>query len=211
MAAASERSIKRAQKKKDDLYRTTLPSKRSSGGVRFKLKEPDLEYIQSVISSVEFPEAPTYEVKMGLSGRVQQYPLDAKVVKQSPEYKPVWNAYLTKLNEAQRIQASLGLRVTFLEGTEPPEEEWYDEKWEKHMRLIGMKIPTDPEERWLFYLTNGGLTADQTIEITGDIVRLAGIPEEYIQQAENSFRGGLRADEEPGGLEDAGPDPEGDA
>lgn len=63
------------------------------------------------------------------------------------------------------------------------------------MRIIGVDIPSDPEELWVMYLMMS-LSSDDIIRMSSHIMRLTGVDEEVIQQAEDSFRDSVQDEPE---------------
>lgn len=190
---------KRKQAEKPD----TFPL---SSGIEVKLNVIDYVAISDIVDSVEIPEKPTYTTRT-VSGREEKFPLDDEVVEQSPEYAEVWKEWKINYSNALREQSKRSARAIFLDGTTPPED-WYDAKWERRMKLIGYKLPTDPDERWLLYLETG-IGKEEAAELVIAVMRLTTLPEEVIQAAEGTFRDSLRADAGSGDVEDAGADSQG--
>lgn len=180
-----------------------------------KLKDkPDLVFIQQASASVEIPETPTYDVKVGQT--VRSYPLDPVVIKQTDdeterrELQLRWTVYQFRLGEALGEQTKRTTGAMFMEGTVADEEMVdNDVRWVKRMKVSGWPIPKDPEEKWVLYLQTS-LDEPQIKSITAAIVRRAGgVSEEQIAAAEEMFRDIVPADEESRDLENVGADSEG--
>ena len=186
---AMDRNEVALEKRREDNKPQTFVTK---SGVEIKLKDLDLLFVQQVTNSVHIPAVPTYTIKTA-SGRQETYPLDKVVVEQSPEFKPIWEKYLTDLANAQAEQARRSTRAIYLEGTEAPDD-WYDAAWEKRMKIIGIALPEDREERWIQYLETA-LSTEESMRLIQSIIRRTSLPEEVIQQAEDAFRDTLRTDE----------------
>lgn len=179
-----------------------------SDGTKIQLKDVDPLFINSAINSVTYPKLPTYEVKLA-SGRIEKYPMDEKVAEQSPELKPLWDEYVKEMQRAQGEQMTRMTRAIILDGTVIPDE-WEDRTWERRMRIVGIPLPEDPEERWVMYLESK-MTTPESVALTGKIMRRTGVPEEMITAAEDSFRGALRGErDEAGDVADADGDARGD-
>lgn len=161
--------------------------------------------INTIVNSVQLPEVPTYETRTS-RGRVEHYPLDAKVVEQSPEYADIWRKYRHDLGTALQEQGIRSTRAIFLDGTKP-DEGWEDLEWERRMKILRIKLPIDPDELWLFYLETG-LKPEEAAELVMKIMRLTTLPEEVIQAAEDTFRDSLRADDGRDDVENVGADQE---
>lgn len=186
----------------------------TDNGRIIKLKDkPDLMFIQAATNSVEFPEKPTYTVKVG--AREREYPLDELVIEQTDDpvekkrLRKIWNQYMIDLIEANNLQGRRATGAMFYEGT-VVQEDFDDPQWEKKMRISGWRVPEDPEERWVFYLQTS-LSEDEIGRMSTKIVlRSGGATEEQIASAEQMFRDGLQAQpERPGNVEDTGADTEG--
>lgn len=176
----NEKAIQAARRKSENMNEHVL-----ADGFVIKLKDIDPLFLQSVIGSVKHPKKPTYTVKLA-SGREEFYPMDALVAEQSPELKPLWDQYILDRASAQGLEMQLMTRAILLDGTEI-NEGWSDSNWERRMRIIGVTLPDDPEERWVFYLESKMSTAE-IVGLTGKIMRRTGVPEEFIVAAEDSFR-----------------------
>lgn len=174
--------------------------------IEVKLRPISYIEINEIVESVDIPEKPTYETRTS-SGRVERFPLDDKVVEQSPEYEEEWKQWKLDYSNALREQSKRSTRAMFLDGTIVPDD-WYDAKWERRMRLISYKLPTDPEELWLLYLETG-ITKEVAGELVIAIMSLTTLPEEVIEAATQTFRDSLRADIGSGDLDVVGTDPQG--
>lgn len=180
-----------------------------------KLKKADLMFIQSASSSVDIPEAPTYEVKVG--NKTREYPLDELVIRQTddPEEKKEltkkWVSYNERLAAAMNEQSWRATGAIFYEGTVPDEEMVEnDSRWQKKMKVTGWHktMPTDPEELWVFYLQTS-LSESEIVKLTTAVVLYAGgASEEKINAAEKMFFDDVPTDERSGDVEDTGSDTE---
>lgn len=184
-------------------------------GRSIQLKKPDLMFIQQASSSVEMPDEPTYEVKVG--SKTREYPLDALVVQQTedPEEKErlrkAWFSYQENLNKANGELVWRATGATFFEGTVPNHEMVEDDaKWQRKMRVTGWakSMPTDPEDLWVFYLQTS-LSEDEMGSLsTAIVLRSGGVSEDQIAAAEKMFFGNVPTDERSGDVENAGADTE---
>ena len=175
-----------APKKKKEIFTTGT-------GKKIELKRVDAVFLQSVISSVKMPDKPTYEAKT-ISGRTEHHLMDEESAKQTEGGEKIWTDYQDELSRASSIQTERSLRALFLDGTVCPKGEFVDAQWEKRMHIIGVDLPSDPEELWVMYLMMS-LSSDDIIRMSSHIMRLTGVDEELIQQAEDSFRDSVQ--EEP--------------
>lgn len=165
-------------------------------GTTIKLRDVDPLFIQTVINSVQFPKRPTYTVTLA-SGREESYPMDEQVAEQSPELEPQWKAYVQGTQQAEAEQMKRMTRAIILDGTVIPDT-WEDRAWERRMKIVGIDIPDDPEERWVMYLESKMTTAE-SVALTGKIMRRTGVPEEFVTAAEDSFRDSLHGEREGAG------------
>lgn len=178
-----------ARSKVSDNHRFT-----TADGREIKIKKVDALFIQSVQSSVTFPDKPTYETKTG-AGRIEHRKMDELSAKQTPGGEEIWKRYQTELAEATTLQMERSMKAILLDGTERPEGEFITDKWQRRMRTIGIPLPEDPDELWVFYLSTS-LTAEDLLGLSGAIMRLTGVAEEVIAQAEGSFLDPVHADAE---------------
>lgn len=155
----------------------------TSTGVKVLLKPVDPIFIQSVAASIKLPKAPTYEVTT-ISGRTERHKMDAKAAEQLPDGTSIWEQYIDEHNEAQTEQSNRILRAILYVGTEV---ELPTHDWEKKFRFLGMDIPDDPDERRVFYLLSE-LSTHDTMALMTQVMRLTGVDEEVVQQAEAAFR-----------------------
>lgn len=176
-----------APKKKKEIFTT-------GRGMKIELCRVDPVFLQSVISSVKLPEVPTYTTTT-ISGRTEVHKMDKEAAEQTEGGKEAWEKYQEELARASSEQTERSLRALFLDGTVPPTGEFIDREWERKMNIIGVKLPDDPIELWVMYLMMA-LTSDDIIRMSSHIMRLTGVDEELIQQAEDSFRDSVQADTE---------------
>lgn len=162
----------------------------SEAGLEIEIKQIDPIFIQSVIRSVEMPEVPTYEARTS-SGIIEIHPMDKEAAEQTSGGKEIWDKYEEEFTEATLQQTDRSLRAIFLDGTTRPETEWVDQKWLRKMRIIKMDLPTDQDELWVLFLTMN-LSPTDIINLSGEIMRLTGVPEEMISAAEDSFLDSVR-------------------
>lgn len=175
----NEIAVQKAKLKAQDLDHHTLPD-----GTVLDLKDIDALLLSAAMNTVEVPELPTYDVTLA-SGRVVQYPMDKEVAEQSPELQPVWDTYVYDQALAANTQMRIMTNTIMLDGVKRPPD-WIDAVWERKLKLMGARLPADPDERWLLYLRSK-MNLTQILELTAKVMRRTGVPEEYISAAENSF------------------------
>lgn len=163
----------------------------TSTGLKIQISAVDPMFMQTVVNSVPLPKAPTYEVTT-MSGRVEVHRMDAIAAKQLENGESIWQAYLEERTYAQNEQNQRVMKAIFLMGTqcEIPEG-----NWEKKWRFLNIPIPTDEEEKRAFYLTAELPAADQ-VALMSAIMRLAGVDENIVKQAEDTFRSEVREGDE---------------
>lgn len=174
------------KKEKTEVYTT-------GDGRKIELRRIDPVFLQSVISSVKMPKKPTYEARTA-SGRVETHPLDAEAAKDNEEDQKKWDYYQEELARATTLQTEVSLRALFLEGTVRPKKDFVPADWQRRMRIIGIDLPKDDDELWVTYLTFS-LDADDIVAMSTIIMRMTGVSEEIIQEAEGSFRDPVHPDE----------------
>lgn len=138
--------------------------------------------VQKVIQSVKLPRRPTYETRT-FSGRVEVHPMDELVAQQTPGYQGLWDQYVEDKNEAEAernerlatVLLSRGTRYTLPTG------------WEEEHEALGLVLPTEPNARRAHYLSVEMDPADLN-DLVKEVLRLTGITEEKIKEAEASFR-----------------------
>lgn len=166
---------------------------KSSSGMEVRLQAIDPLFIQTVARSVKIPDVPMYETKT-YTGRIEMHAYDAKAAEQTPGGMEIWTKYQTELAEATSEQNDRVLQAVFLDGTVRPEN-WQDAKWFKRMKIIGMDLPDDEDELWVLYLRTS-LSQEDVVSLSSAIIRMAGVPEEMIEAAEEIFRESVRPDNE---------------
>jgi hypothetical protein len=172
----------------------------TEGGMVIELRRIDPVFIQWVTRSVTMPEVPTYEVKT-FSGRIEKHKMDPESAAETEGGLALWEQYLKDVAEAEAEQTERSIRAVLLEGTQRPDP-FFDEKWERRMKIIGVTVPDDPDEYWVQYLTTSLTSTDITSLFTA-VIRMTGVPEEVIQRAEESFRDSVRDGQRPGELEES--------
>jgi hypothetical protein len=189
-----EKTIPRRSKKKTEEEVEEAKTYETKKGLVIPLRKPDAVFIQSVVNSVKMPDVPTYEARTS-SGRVEVHVMDKESAEQTPGGMDTWRKYQIDVDTAATEKANRSLRAMFLEGTEVPEGIWMDPKWERRMKIVGVDLPKDEEELWVFYLMSY-LDAEDINGLTEEVMRLTGIDEEYIEAAKESFRDSVRPDDE---------------
>lgn len=155
----------------------------TSTGLKVKVTRVDPMFIQAVVTANPVPRPPTYEVQT-VTGRTEVHRMDAVSAKQLENGMSQWQAYLDERAAAQVAQNDRVMKAMFLVGAEC---EVPDNGWEKKWKFLGVPVPTDPDERRVFYLMAELPAADVT-GLMSAIMRLAGVDEEIVAEAEAAFR-----------------------
>lgn len=178
-------------------------------GIKFKLQAVDLAYIQTVMETIEIPEPPTYTTDIA-GGRTQTHIMDEQAALETEGGVETWKNYTENRDRALLEQAERMMRAAFLDGTIPPKQ-WYDESWERRMRITRVPIPSDGEESWVLYLVMS-MEIEEKTSLVNRILSLSGVPEDMIQASEGSFPDKVQAEsEESGDMEDSAAIADGDA
>jgi hypothetical protein len=135
---------------------------------------------------VKIPRRPTYEVSLP-SGKVDNYPLDALAAEQlGPQHVSRWLYYLEERREAVNEQNDAIARTIFFYGTRL--KTLPDDGWEEMQSLNGFTIPTQPDLKRAHYLVTE-LNAGDVSDLITSIMKLSGVTEDEIKEAEDTFRG----------------------
>jgi hypothetical protein len=147
----------------------------------------DLESRGFNLAPVTFP-IPDVLVAPGVEPPVQEY--DDETILSAPE--DVQKAYVTyTANKHLLDQMTAGnmLISLLLRGTEYPVP---DDGWDKRQEEDGMEIPTDPEERYVYYLTTELLVPPVLAqEVAKQVLRVSmeGADPKVVKAFEDAFRG----------------------
>jgi len=177
-----ENVVTKEKKDADNVFRT-------DDGRKIRIKAVDPLFIQTVSRSVKMPDTPTYTTVTS-SGREEIWKMDEVSAKQTEGGEEIWAKYKAGVDEAQGNQMERTIRAIFLDGT-IRDEDFYDQKWERRMHIVGVELPEDLDERWVMYLSSSLSTGD-IIKLSAKIMELTGVPEEFIAAAEESFSGAVR-------------------
>jgi len=170
--------------KKENIFTTVT-------GLEIEVKKVDPALIRKVMREIKMPQRPVYEAKT-FSGRMEYHPLDEDSAKQTIGGQAKWDFYQEQLAEAQTEQNDRVIRALFLYGTDCviPENGWA----ERH-EFLGMNVSDDPDMRRAHYLSSE-LSAEDLADLTSAIMKLTGVSEEAIADAEAAFRGAIRDESE---------------
>jgi len=172
---------KKNEEKEENVYVTET-------GLVIKISSIPPMLLQKVMSSVKMPERPTYEAKVGFSGRVEIWPLDEVSAKETEHGVTRWEYYDEVKTQQQAIQNDRITAAAFLFGTEC---EIPENGWDKRQEYLGLEIPTDPDQRRAHYLATE-LSAKDVADLMQAVLGTLQIPEEAIADAEGSFQRSVR-------------------
>lgn len=151
-------------------------------GERIEVFKVSPSLVQKVISSVKPVKRPTYETKT-FSGRVEVHPMDEVVAEQTPGYQGVWDQYIEDKAEVEAERNERLATVLLSRGTRYS----LPSGWEEEHEALGLIIPTEPNAKRAHYLAVE-LDPEDLNDLVKEILRLTGITEEKIKEAEASFR-----------------------
>lgn len=161
-------------------------------GLRIELLPVQPMLLNKVMTSIETPRRPTYETRT-VSGKVQNLPMDEKAAKETPGGEVQWQYYLEETERALTEQNNRVVNAIFVMGTnfDIPED-----GWDQIQVAIGVEVPTQPALRRAHFLITAISDPAELNEIISKIVRLTGVSEEVIAQAENTFQHSVRHESE---------------
>jgi hypothetical protein len=162
----------------------------SSKGVTLTLRPVSQFKIDSMRSSKEEIQPPTYEVKVA-GGESLMYPMDEEIAKNKGRLDE-WRAYIEKRKAAEADHTKKFMELMIWEGIEVdvPDQ---DSEWQKTSEHFGLKVPCDPVERKLFYVYNELLGTPEDIgELIAQIFSASQIDEGAVTRLRESFRLGVQ-------------------
>lgn len=160
-------------------------------GLKVKLRPVELIKIKNVRDSIKIPKRPVYETRT-FSGKTQTLAMDEESAKQVPGGEAIWELYTEDRRQALEEQNDRIMRALFYFGTEIGEIP--DTEWEEEQGIFGVETPTHSNEkintrlRWVQYLISECKQKD-LIGLSNAIMKVSGVTEEEIQEAEDAFRG----------------------
>jgi len=166
--------------KKDNIYTTAT-------GLVIEVKKVDPALIQKVMRASPMPKRPVYEAKT-FGGRIETHPLDEESAAQTPGGQDQWDYYQSELTEAQMAQNDRVINALFLYGTDCVVP---DDGWVARHEFLGMRVPQEPDMMRAHYLSCE-LAAEDLAGVTSAIMKMTGVGEEAIADAEAAFRGAIR-------------------
>ncbi len=152
-------------------------------GERIEVFKVSPTMVQKVISAVKTVKRPTYETRT-FSGRVEIHPMDKLVAEQTPGYQGVWEQYL---EDKAEVDAERNERLATLLLSRGTRYNVPTDGWEEEHEALGLVVPTEPNVKRAHYLAVE-LDPDDLNDLVKEVLRLTGITEEKIKEAEASFR-----------------------
>lgn len=161
-------------------------------GLHVKLLPVQPMLLNKVMTSVQVPRRPTYETRT-ISGKTQLLPMDEKASKETPGGEVLWTYYLEETESALSEQNNRVVNAILVMGTEfdVPSTGWQDIQI-----AMGISIPTDKNLLRAHYLLTMIVDPAELNEIISKIMRLTGVSEEVIAQAEGTFQRSIRDEPE---------------
>lgn len=136
----------------------------------------------------KMPEPPTYEVSTA-TGIKESHPLDEKSAN-TPEEKEQLTQYQIKLAAAQLEYYRANVRLNLMYGVEV--EMPQDDLWVKRQEFFGMKVPSEPLEREMYWRETELYGSAQDLHnILLGVSRASGTDEETLAAMAESFRRSL--------------------
>lgn len=147
----------------------------------------DLESRGFNLTPVTFP-IPGVTVAPGVVPPVQEY--DDETILSAPEdVQKAYATYTANKHLLDQMTAGNMLISLLLRGTDYPVP---DDGWDKRQEEDGMEIPTDPEERYVYYLTTELLVPPVLAqEVAKQVLRVSmeGADPKVVKAFEDAFRG----------------------
>lgn len=161
---------------------------KTASGFHIKIHGLPPLLVPMLSSSVDYPMKPTYSITT-VDGRVEVHEHDEKSIETAtPEEKDAWVRYLREDEEADGRQAEIMMNAVIMEAIDvdfTPEEL---ESWRKRQKLIGIRLPDDPEELLFAFKKGKVLGSTNDIKFVMDMsMRLTGVDEETVEAVKSSF------------------------
>lgn len=154
-----------------------------------RLRPVSQRLIDKAQRSVKIPRPPRYHIVTDVVDEWHDFD-DVSIEGQhsTPEDKEAWRQYKLDLAELKSERTERLLRVLFIKGT--VREDVAGDEWEAEQRACGIDdVPSDPIERWYYYLvTELLLTLQDFTGLMLAIIKLSGIDEARLAEAEAIFR-----------------------
>lgn len=155
-------------------------------GLTVEIRQPDPEFLvkmQSVFTAVKIPKPPKYYART-LSGKMEEHYMDELASKQTPGGETQWANYQERLREAKTEQnQNVALAIMFY-GTDftLPLDGWEDDQM-----FLGIIVPQNKDQKKAHFLVSE-IDQEDIASIITKVMRSAGMDEETVKEAEDSFR-----------------------
>lgn len=166
----------------------------TSSGHRITLSGINNMLLQRVGMTVEFPEVPKYSVETAY-GDVEWHDHNETTL-ETDEDKEAWEQYQQEHLKAQYQQVENVTKLLLTRGViaDVPDEA----KWRQEQEFFGIELPSDPMELRMHYITTEVIgSEEELVEMLDVIMELSNIPREVLDAAQESFRSGVEAEQEP--------------
>jgi hypothetical protein len=158
----------------------------SSKGVDIPIKAVSQFKLDAMRTSRDIPQPPTYEAEV-LGGEKELLPLDAESAKNKGR-EDEWKQYLADVEIERNAYGKRFNTLITYEGVdlEPPGE---DSEWQVTCDALGLKVPTNPVERKVFYVNTEmmGIPEDMGNLVTA-IFEMSKFSPEVISEMKATFR-----------------------
>lgn len=175
----------------------------SSKGVEIPLRPVSQFKIDAMRSSREEVPVPTYTADV-FGGGKEELPLD-EVAAQNQNRMEEWQAYLTA---AQKERSEFGIRMNNMviyEGVDL-DAPGPDSDWQKSCDLFGLKVPTDPIARKIFYINTELLgTSEDMGNLMTAVFAASRFSREVIDKMKATFRSAMERKTDQEVAKDPGP------
>ena len=162
----------------------------STKGVALVLRPVSQFKLDSLRASKDELPPPTYEVKV-TGGDTILYPMDAEIAKNKGRVDE-WNAYIEKVKASDAKYGEKFTELIIWEGIDVDVPD-VESEWQKQSEYFGLKVPSDPIKRKLFYVYNELLGAPNDIgELIAQIMTVSQMDEGAVAKLRETFRIGIQ-------------------
>lgn len=134
------------------------------------------------------PEPPTYEIETA-SGDIEIHVHDEETL-ETDEDKQAWEEYSIEFNRVAKEKNDASIRIFIDQGVTLPEEILPEiEHWKELLVSCGMPVPESAIDQKVEFVKDIILTnPDDIMLVMSEVVKLSGVSEKLVRQAEDSFR-----------------------
>jgi hypothetical protein len=160
----------------------------NSRKVSMKLKAIPPYLVQMAYEALPKPETPSYTVAIEGGGTETHIHDETSIAQSSDAEKAKWNEYKIILKQNEMKAQEMILNIILIEGVEISSDE--ERKFSGRLKLMGISLPEDPDERELSFKRAYALGTPEDAEfITRTVMKLTGISQEDLTSLKNSFPG----------------------